>query len=377
MSRELRPARVTPPGKILSRELEARGWTQRDLAKIMGRPVQVINEIIQSKKQITPETALQLAEVFGTSPELWTNLEASYQLYLARQANRGDEVARRSRLYGLAPMAELFRRKWIEPSDSIEEMEQAVCKFLKIDSPAEAPELAASFRHRDNRELEVSATVAWLRRAEHLAEAQAIAAFEPAALLNAVPEILANAARAEDAARVPVMLFSLGVHFVIVPHLPRTYLDGAAFTLGADGKPVVALSLRYDRIDSFWFTLMHELAHVALRHEGSYLDDLNTENVDADAVEGAANQWARDRLVERQALAAFIAETRPYFSRDKIEGFARQHGRHAGIVLGRLQYERAVEFKQLRGLLVRVSPLVSDWIDTTGVAESEVGRDVA
>lgn len=65
--RESRPARGTPPGRILSRRLDARGWTQRDLAKIMGRPVQAINEIIQSKKQITPETALQLAEVFGTS----------------------------------------------------------------------------------------------------------------------------------------------------------------------------------------------------------------------------------------------------------------------------------------------------------------------
>jgi addiction module HigA family antidote len=79
MSQELRPARVVPPGRILSRELEARGWTQRDLAGIVGRPVQAINEIIQSKKQITPETALQLAAAFGTSPEFWTNLEVNCQ----------------------------------------------------------------------------------------------------------------------------------------------------------------------------------------------------------------------------------------------------------------------------------------------------------
>ena len=52
-----------------------------------------------------------------------------------------------------------------------------------------------------------------------------------------------------------------GIPLVIERHLPRTYLDGAALRLG-DGRPVVALTLRYDRIDSFWFCLLHELAHV-------------------------------------------------------------------------------------------------------------------
>ncbi|WP_337885589.1 HigA family addiction module antitoxin [Fischerella thermalis] len=66
--------------KILSRELEARGWTQKDLAEIMGRPVQTINEIIRGSKQITPETAIELSQALGTSPEFWTNLEAKYWL---------------------------------------------------------------------------------------------------------------------------------------------------------------------------------------------------------------------------------------------------------------------------------------------------------
>jgi addiction module HigA family antidote len=77
MNQALVPARVPPPGRILMRELEARGWTQRDLAEIMGRPIQTINEIIQAKKQITPETSLELAEAFGTSAEFWTNLAGS------------------------------------------------------------------------------------------------------------------------------------------------------------------------------------------------------------------------------------------------------------------------------------------------------------
>lgn len=102
MSQKLAPAKVTAPGRILSRELEARGWTQKDLADIMGRPPQTINEIIRGSKQITPETALELSEALVTSAEFWTNLEAKYRLHLARKEKEEQDIARKSRLYTLA-----------------------------------------------------------------------------------------------------------------------------------------------------------------------------------------------------------------------------------------------------------------------------------
>jgi addiction module HigA family antidote len=85
MIKQLTPARVTPPGRILIREIEARGWTQKDLAEIMGRPPQAINEIIKGTKQITPETAIELSAAFGTSAQFWTNLESNYRLHLAQK----------------------------------------------------------------------------------------------------------------------------------------------------------------------------------------------------------------------------------------------------------------------------------------------------
>lgn len=84
MDERRRPARVVAPGRVISTELEARGWDQKDLARIMDRPEQTISEIIRAKKQITPETAIELSEAFGTSPELWANLEANYRLHLPR-----------------------------------------------------------------------------------------------------------------------------------------------------------------------------------------------------------------------------------------------------------------------------------------------------
>jgi HTH-type transcriptional regulator/antitoxin HigA len=90
------PAVVVGPGDRLQRELTARGWTQRDLAEIMGRPVQAVNEIMKGGKQITAETATQLAEAFGTSPDVWLNLELAYRLSLAERPS--DEIARRRQL---------------------------------------------------------------------------------------------------------------------------------------------------------------------------------------------------------------------------------------------------------------------------------------
>jgi HTH-type transcriptional regulator / antitoxin HigA len=74
------PAEVFSPGEFIRDELEARGWTQGDLAKIMGRPEPGINLIINDKRGITPETAVELGGAFGTSPEFWLNLDAGYKL---------------------------------------------------------------------------------------------------------------------------------------------------------------------------------------------------------------------------------------------------------------------------------------------------------
>ncbi len=77
MDNNLMPARAVPPGRILRRELQARGWTQEELADILGCSAQTITEIVRGTKQITPETAVALGTAFGTSPEFWSNLEAS------------------------------------------------------------------------------------------------------------------------------------------------------------------------------------------------------------------------------------------------------------------------------------------------------------
>ena len=362
MDADLTPARVTPPGRIIRRELDARGWTQKDLAEITGRPEQTISQIVRGRKQITPETALQLAAVFGTSADLWLNLEANYQIHQARKELDPSRIARKSRLYSLSPVAELIKRDWIQAVDSLEGLEQEVCTFLDITDLAEQPRLAVNFRQARAYAPKAAAEIAWVKRVEHLVHAQTVATHDLSQLCAALPALLAYSAKPEDAGQVPILLHRLGIHFVIVPHLPHTYLDGAVFTF--KDHPVVALTLRYDRIDSFWFTLLHELAHIVAGHEGLYLDNLDDRN--GNETESEANRMAQNWLVDPEAFARFVAANEPCFSRRAVRAFAERQGRHPGIVVGRLQYEGLLPYKNLRSWLVKESPYLQAWIDAPG-----------
>jgi HTH-type transcriptional regulator / antitoxin HigA len=93
--RNRRVAEVFPPGAFLREELAARGWSQRELAEVLGRPFQAVNAIVNGRKQITPRTARELEAAFGPSAEFWLNLEMAYQLH--REVPPDPGIARRAK----------------------------------------------------------------------------------------------------------------------------------------------------------------------------------------------------------------------------------------------------------------------------------------
>jgi HTH-type transcriptional regulator/antitoxin HigA len=359
--------RPVSPGEVLGAELEARRWTQRDLAEIMGRPHQAINEIVKGSKQITPDTAIELAQAFGTSSEFWLNLESNYRLAMAKIEQQDKQISRRSKLFTLAPIRELLRRGWIRAADNVEELEKEICAFLDISSLDEFPTVpAVNYRHSAEHQPLDASEIAWIKRVEFLIGDQDLPKFSLETLKRSIPDILNHSQSVEETAAVPKLLMKLGVHFAIVPHLPKTYLDGATWLSGKN--PVIALTLRYDRIDSFWFTLMHELAHVCNRHSGLYLDDLDVETP-KDSVEAVADSDACQWLVDQKLLAEFIRTSgrgSKVFSRAAIMHFARELKRHPGIVVGQLHHKKTLHYKHHRGLLSRVRPFLENWIDTPG-----------
>jgi HTH-type transcriptional regulator/antitoxin HigA len=326
----------------------------------MARPVQTINAIINAKKEITPETALEIAEALDIPAEFWTNLETNYRLHLAKKKHHNDEsISKRRRLYELAPIAELIKRKWIPKTETLDELENAVCEFLDISSPLEKPRFAVNCRQNESLNPENPALIAWGKRVEHLVKDQTVGVFDRERVEAAIPAILRYARKEEDIEKIPPLLNSLGIYFIIVPHLPKTYLDGATFFINE--HPVIALTLRYNRIDCFWFTFLHELGHIVSNHQGVYLDNIN--NLEKNPQEDEADSRARDYLLDRQEFKNFLSEKRGRFTAEVIERFAESQARHPGIIVGRLQHDKEMNYKTHRKYLVKVDRFLQKWSD--------------
>lgn len=166
-----------------------------------------------------------------------------------------------------------------------------------------------------------------------------------------LPDLLALSASVEGVKEVPDFLGRLGIGFVVLRHLPKTYLDGAVLPVA--GHPVLALSLRYDRIDNFWFTLLHEVAHCL---EGHHVF-IEQNGEDEDSADARAADW----LLPEAELKKFLAEARPRPTLARIERFAARLGRHPGIIIGQMQ-RRVPGFGYAKGRqhLVKIGELLED-----------------
>ncbi|SHN66578.1 helix-turn-helix domain-containing protein [Bradyrhizobium erythrophlei] len=359
------PAEVFPPGDFIRDELDARGWTQEDLAKIMDRPVQAINEIISAKKQITPDTAVGLARAFGDDDALyWMNLESVYRLAQTKPAD--ESVGRRSALYSMFPVRELMKRKWIEPSERAEVVEHRVCRFYNIRNINEKPAFPHAARANQYEE-RTPLQWAWLFRAYQLAQAVTATPYSDQRLRAALPKLRELLMAPEEIRQVPQILASAGVRFVIVEFLQGAKIDGAAFWI--DEKPVIAMSLRYDRLNNFWFVLRHEIEHI-LKKDGLIVDLEMTEALQRKDVlppeEVRANDAASEFLVPKSELDGFIKRVRPLYSGERILLFAKRIGVHPGLVVGQLQFRDEVPYTHFHKYLVKIREIITQTALTDG-----------
>ena len=128
----------------------------------------------------------------------------------------------------------------------------------------------------------------------------------------------------------------------MVPHLPKIYLDGAAI-LFQDATPVIGLTLRYDRIDNFWFCLLHELAHVA-KHLSTakriIVDDLDLRGHDPeieDEIENEADEMTRNGLIPKK-----VWDKKPMGGKAitaEVYALAKKLKIHPAIIAGRIRFE--------------------------------------
>jgi len=130
-----------------------------------------------------------------------------------------------------------------------------------------------------------------------------------------------------------------GIILVTEPHFSKTYLDGATLLLNKN-NPVIGLTLRYDRLDNFWFTLMHELAHISLHYDRDitiYYDEIEgVKGSDINGIESEADQMAQEALVPSSKWENSPAKLIP--SPMAAQSLADELGVHVAIVAGIMRY---------------------------------------
>ena len=130
-----------------------------------------------------------------------------------------------------------------------------------------------------------------------------------------------------------------GVYLIIEPHFKKTYLDGAAIW-NEDKNPIIALTIRYDRIDNFWFSLCHELAHIVLHFDNNQLENPFFDNLEVEGndLEKHADKQTRDWLIPQKEweTSNVLNNPLPVY----IKEFAEQLKIHPAIIAGRIQHEK-------------------------------------
>jgi len=328
-----------PPAEYIREAMEARDWTQNDLAEVMGRNRHTVLRLLNGKTAITPETAHALAQAFGTSAEVWMNLQTSYELALAAKDDR--EIERRARLYSRFPIREMQKRTWITESKDTANIEESLCRLLEIKNIEQTPQIAVAARKGTEYGEDSRAHVAWYFKVRSLSRKLDAATYREERLDELFRNLRQLTAYPDDLRRVPRVLADAGVKLVLVKHLSKTRLDGVATWV--DGMPVIGLSMRYDRIDNFWFNLLHELVHIKYRDQSPI--DFGVISADNDllaAIEQRANEEAAEALISNKHLRSFIARHKDLFSHEKVIRFAHARGVHPGIVVGQLQHAKAL-----------------------------------
>jgi len=247
------------------------------------------------------------------------------------------------------PMAEMIKRGWIESDDySVGKNEELIRSLIGRAGGFECINTAFMRQGsgaRMNAKADKYAVSAWCLRVLELAKAKTLTRTYKKGALNSA--ILKEIPRLSYFVDGPVLareyLEKQGIRLVILPHLPKTYMDGAAMLL-PDGSPVVGLTLRYDRVDYFWFSLLHELVHISKhlsKNKKIIIDDFDMRKLEKDSLdrtekeadELASSSMFPDKYWERLKSMEII-------SLKEIKDAAEQFKINPAIIAGRIRFER-------------------------------------
>ena len=327
---------------VLIRARIAKGWSQKDLADALELKEQQVQRYeAEDYESASFHRLMEVSDVLGLKISETVRMAATDKSLVRSQKDKLFD-------WSAFPLKEVYKRNWLE--------DLVGNPFQGSFSEAEANRnilvdhyLSRAFRqplqafHKKHSRVETGtdeySLVAWSCRILRLADKiQAVGEYKKERLTHQwLNELVKLSAVTNGPQLVKPYLNEAGIRLVIESHLPRTYLDGAVLMSDMHG-PVIGMTLRYDRLDNFWFVLLHELAHLIL-HAGNknyvrFFDDLE---VEGDDLEKEADNYASEALLPEAVWSKSVA--RYVRSNESVNQLAKKLGVGKCVIAGRIRRE--------------------------------------
>ena len=346
------------PGELLAETLEDLGMSQAELANRMGRPKQMINEIVKGKKSITPTTALELEDVLGIPSHIWLGLESEYQMVRARQKEK-EQMEKETSMISRFPYTELAKLGFVKATRKAIEKVEELKRFFgvaKLEQISKVKTYQPAFRVSDHNTVSHEAIASWLQAARLKADGIETEKFDKKKLKERLPELKKQMIENDIShalEEIKTILAGCGVALVLLPHFKKTKINGATFWMNEKNKAVVALSLKGSYADIFWFSLFHEIAHLLLHDKREVFLEDDYDDPSLQKQEEEADLFARDFLIDSGAYQDFVMSGT--FGKETIEFFAKKCGVLPAIVVGRLMHDGLIKYnnRYLNDLRIR------------------------
>jgi HTH-type transcriptional regulator / antitoxin HigA len=328
------------PLEAIQFRMEQQNLRAKDLVPYLGSASRV-SEVLRGKRQLSVQMIRELNKGLGIPAEVLLQKQSK-----VHENDRAEAIRQTLVQFPANVFEEIFRRKWFDKfcgtlNDAREKSEELLGDFLCFGSHSKAIPAFSRQSLRGKSTDNADALLAWKTRVLRLASKKRLKAkFDPSEITKDFTHDLAALSRLKGGPRLAAEeLESYGIAVVIERHLPTTHLDGAAMTLPND-TPVIGLTLRYDRLDNFFFCLFHELGHV-VHHivKGKadlFMDDLK--QVPTDKFEKEADDFALECLISEKDWRRFWQAGE--FDVESVRREAKRLRIHGAILAGRVQKEK-------------------------------------
>lgn len=359
---------IDHPGEIIIDELNARGWSQSDLAFILGMSPQQLNNLLAGKIGVSNDLAVALGDAFDMPGEFFANLQKIYDLSRAKKPDPG--VKTRASWLTVFPVREMIKRGWIEETEP-DLLDLQMMRFFEKNRIEDIPfvgngTITAHAAKKSSYDRTTPIQYAWLHRVKKIAMAMDCPLYSEQKLRESLPALRAHMMDLQDLIEIPEILRKCGVRLVFVEALHGSKIDGVC--VWVDGQPVIGMSLRMDRLDNFCFVLRHECEHILLGHGKaetfSPVDEFDGEyEVGSSEIldeEMLANAASGEFCVPRQQLNSFIMRKSPFISESDVLAFSAKLEIHPAIVIGQIQ-NKTKKYAWLRKYQTGIRQHLLDW----------------